>query len=462
MTAKIKILDCIHCRADPESRKLILKFLKYKRRFYKKKFFGGKNIETTCHLITGRDGTSGLFYTGLLPMIKKEISKNNLAIKIIGKIEKIKPLNKIPTLKGIEWRKEQLKTIKKFTLKQRGRIVLPTGYGKTLVAIGIISLFADLRILFLCHTTDLLKQNSTELDRFDFDHLLLDGKNKIDWQYLQSQDKIILLSTIQSLSRIPTKNWNTYFDLVIVDEQHHATKENSQYGKLLRNILAPMRLGLTATLPTTEYEKLVNEGLFGPIIAEVTNQDGISSGILAKPIITLLPVPLQFKISEKCRTYQDYQRFGIVENTERNKLIISEVLASISLNETVLIIVENLKHGQILSSMLSAKNITAPFVQGSMERDERISIKENLKCNKNKVVICSKVWREGIDIPSVNKIVYSAGMKEEKLVKQALGRGQRTIEGKIDVKLVDFLDPYPYLASHAIQRICIYKKEGWI
>jgi superfamily II DNA or RNA helicase len=122
-----------------------------------------------------------------------------------------------------------------------------------------------------------------------------------------------------------------------------------------------------------------------------------------------------------------------------------------------------LEHGNLLRKLFKKKDIDAPFVQGSMKKEVRSKIKNNIKKNKKGgVVICSKVWREGIDIPSLGKVIYAPGMKDEKLVKQALGRGQRTTKDKSTIKLVDFLDPYKYLAEHSIQRIGIYLREGWL
>jgi len=54
------------------------------------------------------------------------------------------------------------------------------------------------------------------------------------------------------------------------------------------------------------------------------------------------------------------------------------------------------------------------------------------------------------------------GGKEEKGVIQSIGRGLRITENKTTVKLVDMLDPYPYLAEHAIERIQVYINQGWI
>jgi superfamily II DNA or RNA helicase len=242
-----------------------------------------------------------------------------------------------------------------------------------------------------------------------------------------------------------TDIFGAFFDLTIVDEMHHVNSTDSQYGKLMLHNLSPRRYGLTATLPTKPYEILVNEGIFGPVIAEMTIDKGISEGIIAKPIINLVNVPYNVKLNQRCENkYKNYYEYGIVQNRARNLALLNEV----NFDESTLIVIERTNH--------------VPFVQGSTTRDVRSKIRGKLKTGKRRIAICSKVWKEGINIPTLNHIIIAHGMKEEKMVLQAAGRGLRTSKGKTEVKITDFLDPYKYLAEHSIQRIQVYKAKGWI
>lgn len=460
---RIEILDGISCKANPEARELILPYIKYQRTSFVRGHFGGRNITSTCHLITGCKGTSGTFYTGLLPRIKKRLKEDNIKIEISGKIDKFKPARRYPKLNGKKLRDKQYEAVKKFRIKQRGRIFFPTGYGKTITAVSIMSLFSNLRILFLCHTIDLLNQNSKVMTKQNLDHLILNSQNKIDWKYLHKKDRIILLSTDKSLSNVPKENWNIFFDFIIVDEQHHVAKEKSLYGKILKNILTPMRLGLTGTKPTNKYEQLVNEGLLGPTLCEITNQEGVKDGILAKPKINLIPIPYSNNIDNKCKRYNDYVEYGIIKNRYRNNEIVKIARKHMANKKIVLIIIENIEHGEILHKLFLKHYIDIPFIKGGIkEKQNRDKVKFQMKKSKQNIAICTKVWREGIDIPTINTIIYAPGLKEEKLVRQGMGRGQRTTTDKTVVEFIDFLDPYKYLAEHTVQRIQTYVKEGWM
>jgi len=457
----IEILDVVHCKADLKARELLLPILKYESTMWKKTRYGGRSPKiVSSHLITGRQGTAGTFLTGLLPRIKKELGDK---ISIVGQEEKIIP-NKKAHVPGIVFRPDQSKALRKARITPRGKIVFPTGSGKTIIALGIMSMFLNYRILFLCHTTDLINQTKIEIEkRFDSNFYIIGAGYKTKWEKFCNLKEVIVLSTIQSFSNIPSKKYSAFFDLVIIDEEHHLNSLDSQYGKAMSSNLAPRRYGLTATESTGQKEKLINEGLLGPVISELTIQEGIKKKIVAKPEIKLVPVPFDPKIKIECKNkYVNYYQYGVIENEARNSLIVNEVQESLKKKEIVLIIIERTEHGRILKKMLKYKHIKVRFVYGATDKEVRTKIKERLKSGKLRVAICSRIWKEGTNIPSLNKIINACGGKEEKGVIQSIGRGLRITENKTTVKLVDMLDPYPYLAEHAIERIQVYINQGWI
>jgi superfamily II DNA or RNA helicase len=435
--------------------------LKYESTVWKKSDFGGRHPQiVTSHLITGRQGTAGTFLTGLLPRIKKALGNK---IEIIGREEKINPTEK-PRLPGEIFRPDQRKAFRAIRRYQRGKILMPTGSGKTFIALGIVSMFPQCRILFLCHTETLIEQTKEEFEKyFETKIYVMGGGYKTSWSKIHNLKKVFVLSTIQSFAKIPAEKYIDFFDITIIDETHHLNDLKSQYGKVMVSNLSPRRYGLTATEPIKQQEILINEGLLGPTIAELTIQEGIEAGIIAKPVINLIPVPYQQQIKIQCKNkYEDFYRYGIMENRARNFLIIKEVRKSLKKKETVLIIIERTDHGHILQKMLKYYNISVKFVHGATDKIKRLRVKGDLKSGKLRVAICSRIWKEGISIKRLNNIINACGYKEEKGVIQSIGRGSRVTKTKKTVTLTDFLDPYPYLAEHAILRIQIYVREGWM
>ena len=249
---------------------------------------------------------------------------------------------------------------------------------------------------------------------------------------------------------------------VLVHNCHHVQSRSSQYAKVMEKNLSPMRIGLTATLPNTTEGKLCLEGYLGPVIGEVTVQEGVEKKILAKPKVKLIPVPFTSSVGELYK-YQDIYKWGIVENRTRNRIIIEEAKKQTDQGKTVLIMVKEIAHGDNLVKM--AKDLFGfeiIFVQGKTEGENRQLVQKTLDKKIIKCVVCTAVWREGINIKSLNTIILALGGKSAIQTAQALGRGLRIDKGKDAVLLADLLDPYRYLSQHAIARISLYVNNKWM
>jgi superfamily II DNA or RNA helicase len=464
--AKLIILDSIHTKANEHARRLILPALEYEKTTYRRGRFGGKNITTKQYAITGRKGTAGTFLTGLIPRIVKYAKENNIELKIDSDNQEIiEPSRNIPKLKGIVFRPDQKKALRAIKKHQRGIVKFPTGTGKTIIALGAFSMFENSPRLFLCHTKDLLLQTTEEIKLLPSktDLFTLGGGYKPAFREIRKCKAPIVVSTIQTFSKYKPSEWADFFDFTIVDEVHNASKRKSRYGRMMEFNLSPIKIGLSATPPKNGIDLLTCEGFFGPIISDLSMEVGIKKGIIAKPKINLVPVPEEPKIKEAAgRSFQKIYEYGIVTNKTRNRLIVNLVKKSIKKNEISLVIVERTNHAEVLQKMMEAEKIISPIVQGSSSRENRKKIKDKLKNKKLNVAICTKVWREGVNIPVLNHIINAHGMKSEKIIIQAMGRGLRTAAGKDSIKLSDFLDPYQHLSGHSIQRVQIYIQQGWM
>ena len=430
-----------------------------------------KKIEPACFI----DRRNGRFLTGFLPRIKLYCQTNNIPLEGID--VEIYEREQEPSLPGIILRPDQLRILKQVSEHQRGIIKSPTGSGKTVLAGAIRSMWPSARMVFLCHTIDLLTQTyKVFVNDFKFkDVFILGGgakKESFNWPDYPST----LICTCQTYEKMDLKNHFDWADIVIIDEAHHINA-GGRYSRILERSLALIRIGVTATPPKTGTKEAdILEGYLGPIIGEFTLQEGIETGVLAKPIINLIPVPYSEEIGDVWN-YRDTKdenenlvkgvyRLGIVENRARNRLILTEAHKYVKKGESVLIMVAtNTDHGKILSEMAhDLFDMDVPFVYGEMPKDERVRIKDALENKEILCVIANVVFHEGINIPSLNTIINSSGQgSKEKTTLQIIGRGLRTTETKKVVKIIDFLDPYRrYLAHHCISRLITYAEQGWM
>jgi superfamily II DNA or RNA helicase len=248
----------------------------------------------------------------------------------------------------------------------------------------------------------------------------------------------------------------------MIDECHHLNDKGGMYASVLERTLAPMRIGVTATLPSTDKGRLILEGYLGPVIGEFRIEDAIEKGILARPMIDLIAVPWSDRIG-MILGYRKIYRAAIVENRVRNGLVCQEANFDISEGRSVLIIVKEIDHGKILQEMLyDLFRIDLPFVFGKTKAESRNKTKSMLQDKKELGAIANVVWREGTNIPSLNTIVNAGGGKSEIMTAQTLGRGMRTYEDKTMIRLVEFLDPYEYLSHHTVMRLLVYAQNGWL
>jgi superfamily II DNA or RNA helicase len=407
---------------------------------------------------TIQDNTHTYFYTGHLGRVKQYLESQDIDHTVQGKPLKLVPTEN-PRLPGVEFREDQISLIQQACYHQRGVIQAPTGTGKTILQLGIISCFPKCRVLILAHTIGIVQQTMKELLKFNLiDSQMITGKFS---KHLRSD---IVVSTMQSFVKVNREEAADYFDIVIIDEAHHVSKLDGTYAQILSNLLAPVRLGFTATMPTSDEAMFALEGTLGPLIVQQTIQEAAELEILAKPKVRLLRSRHNQNVKET-RKYPDVYQLGIVENRQRNSMILSVAEEYTKSGKSVLILVTRIEHGENLQAIAERhfEGMPVEFVRGSTESDIRERVKEALETKQTKCVIATVIWREGINIPSLDVVINACGGKSEIMTIQAIGRGLRKTDDKDEVVIVDIFDPsHHYLISHFGHRVTLYMDQGWM
>ncbi len=450
---KIKVLNSVHCQVDKKYVPIIKPCLKYRASWFKRNKYGGGSTKYYDSFFIDKD--SGQFLSGFLPRVLKYCGNNNIQIKIDDTNKSIfDGIVESPSIPGIILKPFQENLIRKAIHCQRGVILSPTGSGKTIIAIGIVSMFPKAKVLFLCHSIAILRQTMAEFKKFGFKDVSFVGDGEKD---LSGR---IVIGSIQSMF---TLCYQTHiFDITIIDEVHHLSGKRTQYFQFMENNLSTIRLGFTATMPTKEESKLCIEGMLGPVIGEYKVEEGIKEGMIARPYINLVSVPSVSAVLE-LKKYRDIYRKGIVENRPRNRLIMTKTSARVKEGKSVLILVKEIDHGEILKTLgESLFDLDIIYIQGSTESDVREQVRKSFSEKEIKVVICTVIWKEGVDIPSLDCVINASGGKSEIATLQTIGRGLRRTEEKDEVEVIDFLDPYKFLARHTVMRLQIYVKQGWL
>jgi superfamily II DNA or RNA helicase len=453
----IKLIDPVESLMSQDLFKLVDPIISYQAVFYQQVMHQKirRQYKKTTKIGSTKEGV--LFYTGLIPRILNFCKEKMLEIHISGEVFSISRTNNPSIPEEIILRDFQLKLIDSAVNASRGILKAPTGTGKTILGLSLIASIANLdQVLWLCHTKDLISQTVEEAAKFfGIYNVGVIGNGKFE------SNHFLTVATRQSFINY-SNDLGTSYDMIVLDESHHLSSFGGEYAKILKRVYAPIRIGLTATLPTSEEALLAMEALIGPLIGEYTINEGKDVGIMAAPRIKIIKIPLSHHVKE-IRKYSDVYEQGVVRRLDRNKAIVDLVKKHQALGDTVLIIVNKIVHGDLLLNLCQHNSIKAEFVHGTTDSDDREVAKKALDVKNLECVIATAVWKEGVSIPSLNVIINAAGGKSEIATLQVIGRGTRVVPGKTEVIIYDFFDlSHHYLIAHAGERICLYMDMGWL
>jgi superfamily II DNA or RNA helicase len=362
-------------------------------------------------------------------------------------------------LAGITLYDFQIRTVKEVVKAGRGVVQLPTGAGKTEIAIAATKALS-VPTLFLTHRVNLLYQTAKRYAQRN-----PEIKDKIgvigDGNY---SPNFITLATVQTiwsaLKRYPSEivPMLKQFQMLIIDEAHRSgAKQFYKPSMLCSN--AYYRLGLTATpfMNGNKADDMYLMGTTGPVASKVSYSELIDRGILAKPFFKF------FAINEPkltgLRDWRDIYEQGIIYHNQRNAIVATQAAQLASKGKKILIIVNEVKHGQILTELCTRKGVKIKYQDGSHSYAQR---EKTLKwlASTGDAIIATNIFDEGIDCSQINAVILAAGTKSAPALFQRTGRATRRKETDNYAIIIDFIDNHhPKLAEHSKRRFNLVKRE---
>jgi superfamily II DNA or RNA helicase len=328
-------------------------------------------------------------------------------------------------------------------LPNRGCIELPTGSGKTVVAIGAIE---QLRTptLVVVPTLDLVYQWRTELEReFDVPVGQFGGG--------EQSEEPLTVSTYDS-AYLKAADIGDRFGLVVFDEVHHLGGEG--YRDIGQLLAAPARMGLTATFERPDDAHEVIERLVGPLVYRLTADD-LAGDHLASYDVKRLSVELTPGERERYEEHQstftdylarsdirftsgsDYQELVKRSGTDpeaREALLAKQRARRIMMGSQAKVdalehILDDHREDRII--VFTAHNDLAydiserflvPTITHETGTGERRDVLEKFRDGTYSRVVTSNVLDEGVDVPDANVAVILSGSGSEREFTQRLGR----------------------------------------
>lgn len=413
------------------------------------------------------------FLTGFLPIVTQYLGEHCpncvLDIKDTRTVPK-KQFSWSLDLKGLAPFDYQIEAPKIIEQKARGFLWLATNAGKTLIAAMTIQRLG-VKTLYILNSKELLVQVKDEIEAF------LQTKVGILGSGIYSPAPITI-ATMQTLflfqqglkkdsaSKLDARKMeiiaNTLEEtqLIILDECHMYSA--SEWHKIFLCCPAYYRIGMSGTAMTKKGDPVREARLIGItgglLYRRIRNKELVEQGISAPPKIHIHECAHPFI---PINDFTLVQQWGIVENKERNQLLAKIAWEEFKDGHTVLLFIQIIEHGHILQSIFEEiYDRKVPFVHGKSQLKQRIAVKDAINLNKERLVIASRIFKTGLNLPTLTSIVNAGGRKSEGEILQLLGRGLRTHKGKTAIHVHDIFDKgNKILEEHSKERLRVWKNE---
>lgn len=354
--------------------------------------------------------------------------------------------------------------------RNRALLLSPTSSGKSLIIYSCLRwhLANDRKCLIIVPSTQLVEQLYADFEDYSCQNGFDVGQHcqKLYSGFSKDFTKEVLVSTWQSIVNMP-KSFFDQFDVVINDECHLA-KSQSLTSIMEKLTSAKYRIGTTGTLDGTLTNSMVLEGLFGRVHQVTTTRELIDNNSAVELNIKCL----LFKYNKETRqalrdfTYKDEMTW-LVTNPTRNKFIRN---LAVSTNGNTLVLFQLVeKHGKPLYEMIKNKvhdGRKVFLVYGGVDTLDRENIRKIYETETNAIIVASYgVFSTGINVPSIENIIFASPSKSKIRNLQSIGRGLRLKDGKTQCKLFDICDDLSWKShinhtlNHAKERYKIYKAE---
>ena len=355
----------------------------------------------------------------------------------------------------IKLRDDQVEIVNRFFANTQALQEVATGAGKTIMTATLAHCAEKYgRTITIVPNKDLVTQTEEDFINVGLDVGVYFGDRKMighkhticTWQSLNVLDK-------------KSKNWDAEVALtlaefldgvktVIVDEVHMAKAE------VLKNLLtqnlcnAPIRWGLTGTVPKDDFEAQPIFASIGPVVGGIKAHQLQEMGILSNlhvNIVQLIDLP-EFK------SYAEELKY-LVTNADRMAFI-AKLIKGLSETGNTLVLVNRIDSGKQLVDLIDG----AAFISGEVKGTKRKEEYKEHAISDNKITVATYgVAAVGINIPRIFNLVLLEPGKSFVRVIQSIGRGIRKADDKDFVQIWDITSTCKFAKRHLTTRKKFYK-----
>ena len=376
---------------------------------------------------------------------------------------KISPIRPFCYGSNINLYSYQIKAVESALNVKNGILVMPCGSGKTQCGLEIISRVGG-RALWLTHTQDLLNQSKARAES------VLDevGCGTITAGKVALGEGITF-ATVQTMARIDLTPYRNYWDIIIVDECQRAAgspTKVTQFYKVLSNLSARYKIGLTATPKRADGLERSMFALLGGTIHEVSRKAvaDTTCKVIVKQIETgWIPDYDCILMGDGTIDYHKVVE-NMIHDEERFTVVISAI-AGVMRGGAMLVLANRVEYLQRLCEAYNRTDYKAICLSGmSQSKSAKEERKRALKALNDGELDCIfatyQLAKEGLDVPNLRYVVFATPEKDETTVIQSVGRVGRKADGKDHGTVIDLVDDFAMYQGWAKKRRGYYKKIG--
>lgn len=312
--------------------------------------------------------------------------------------------------------------------KKAPLFVLPTGGGKTFVFsyVGGRAVERGNTVCILVHRRELLLQASASLTRIGVAHgLIAPGFNRTTHP--------IQVASVQTLAQRMKRGLQQQFDLLIVDECHHAVAGT---WRTIREFFPHSRLlGVTATPCRSDGQGLSD--VFDDLIIGPSMRELIEAGFLVKPVVYAPPVGID--LSGVRKRGGDFDPRQVAERVDK-PAITGDVVGhyrKLCAGQPAIAFCASVAHAEHVAAEFRSGGFRARSVDGSMTPAERADAIAALGRGDLHVLTSCDIISEGTDVPIVAAAILLRPTQSLSLYIQQVGRALRPAPGKDRAVILD-------------------------
>lgn len=324
----------------------------------------------------------------------------------------------------------------------RNLLVAATGTGKTVMAavdyLRLRSKLPRARLLFVAHRKEILEQSLATFRHgirdASFGELWVGGQRPRQFEHV--------FASIQSLNAAGLENLaRDHFDVVIVDEFHHAAA--ATYRSLLDHVRPVELLGLTAT-PERSDGLSVLACFDGRIAAELRLWHAIDQHRLCPFLYygisnstDLRDVPWR-----RGRGYDTKSLTNVLTaNDASARLVLHQLREHVDNLATIrcLGFCVSVVHAQFMARVFREGGVNAAAIWGDTQKSEREAALRDLDSGVLQVLFSVDLFNEGVDLPTIDTVLFLRPTDSSTLFLQQLGRGLRKSPDKTACTVLDFV-----------------------